>query len=332
MSKMVLDLLAAVPAPVTFVIGVVALLAGGRWLVEGAVKIALDLGISTLLIGLTVVAFGTSAPELFFNVTAAVSGQGELSFGNVVGSNIANITLVLGLSSLLAPLVVMSRVIKKELPQLIAVTAGMLFLAWLPGRDAATFGRVDGLIMLACFATFAWLWIRLGRRDRKDPLAAEAETDVGSGPSSTTLAIVFLILGLAMLLGGAKCTEVGAVGIAEMLEIPSSVVGLTIVALATSLPEVVTSVIAARRGHGDLAVGNVVGSNLFNILLVLGATSVVADVPVPQPWGWWDLGVMLGVTLLLLPMAMTNQRRITRPEGIVLVACYAGYMIFTVVR
>ena len=342
----VLQLIETLPAGLTFVIGVVLLLLGGTWLVDGAVGIARRLRLSPLLIGLTIVAFGTSAPELFFNIAAALSGHPELSFGNVVGSNIANIALVLGLAALARPLLVSSRVVRKDLPMLIIVSAGMLLLAWLgpaitdDGIIEDGWTRTDGLIMLAVFMLATWVWYRMGRRDRADPLTAEAEAEARSEKRLAPAAAVSLfILGLVALVAGGKLAELGAVGVARWLGLSQTLIGLTVVAVATSLPEVVTSLIACRRGHTDLAVGNVVGSNLFNILLVLGLTATVASVPVPaEPTllgierGWGDLFVMLALALLLLPIAATSQRRIRRWEGALLLIVYATYIAFSVVR
>lgn len=346
MFSEVLQYIHELPAVLTFVIGVVLLLLGGSWLVDGAVGIARRLRLSPLLIGLTIVAFGTSAPELFFNVAAALGKHPELSFGNVVGSNIANIALVLGLAALMRPLVVSSRVVKKELPLLIAVSAGMLLLAWLgpaitpDGIAEDGWTRTDGLIMLAAFMLVTWVWYRMGRRDRADPLIAEAEADAsGEKRLALGVAAALFLIGLIALIAGGKLAELGAAGVARQLGLSQTLIGLTVVALATSLPEVVTSLIACRRGHADLAVGNVVGSNLFNILLVLGLTAVVAPVPIPaEPTllgverGWGDLLVMLALTMLLLPIAATSQRRIRRWEGAFLLLFYATYIGLSVAR
>jgi cation:H+ antiporter len=327
---------------------VVLLLVGGHWLVDGAIRIARRLGVSTLLIGLTIVACGTSAPELAFNVIAASNGNAELSFGNVVGSNIANLALVLGLAALVRPLAVHSRMIVKELPLLIVASVAMLPLAYWPwsrmssAADGSTqhgFTTIDGLLMLGGFVFLLWLWARMARKDRSDPLLQDVEAETKQPPSSLPLAILIFLAGLGALVVGGKVTEVGAVGIAERLGLSQGLIGLTIVAVATSLPEVVTSMIACRRGHVDLAIGNVVGSNLFNILLVLGLTAVIADVPVPQEQGllgiargWTDLLFMAGLTILLWPLAMTHHRRIVAWEGALLVLLYAGYMSYSVVR
>jgi len=348
MFSEVLEYLGNLPALLTFIAGVVLLLLGGNWLVDGSVTIARRARLSPLLIGLTIVAFGTSAPELFFNVAAALSGHAELSFGNVVGSNIANIALVLGLAALAGPLAVSSRVVRKELPLLIGASAGMLILAWSgPAIGAGEnslqgWTDIDGAIMLGAFAVVTWLWYRMGKRDRADPLTSEAEAEAEArkeGRLPLLGGIAFFLLGLASLVAGGKLAELGAAGVAQWLGLSQTLIGLTVVAVATSLPEVVTCLIASRKGYADLAVGNVVGSNLFNILLVLGATAVIAPVPVPvEPTllgldrGWCDLLVMLALTLLLLPIASTGQRRIRRWEGVFLLLCYVAYISFSVLR
>ncbi len=347
MLQTTLDFIQTIPSPLTFLLGMFVLLLGGHSLVNGAVAVAARMGLSTLLIGLTIVAFGTSAPELFFNVAAAINGNGDLSFGNVVGSNIANIALVLGLAAIISPLVVHSRVITKEVPLLIVVSIGMLGAAWWNSTSVqqagarSAFTRIDGLLMLLAFMFFTLLWYRMGKRDRADPLATEAEAVEArhEATSSLPIAIGLFILGLIGLIVGGKLAEIGAVGVAESLKLSKALIGLTIVAIATSLPEVTTSIIACRKGHSDLAVGNVVGSNLFNILLVLGLTAVCAPVPVPADpplagldRGWWDLFVMLGLTVMMLPIAYSNKRRITKPQGAFLLICYIAYLAFSVAR
>ncbi|UCD75765.1 MAG: calcium/sodium antiporter, partial [Phycisphaerales bacterium] len=290
MPQQVAQLITAIP-PLTLIIGIALLLLGGQWLVEGSVRIARRMGVSTLLIGLTVVAFGTSSPELAFNITAAINGNGELSFGNVVGSNIANIALVLGVAALIGPLVVHGRVVKKELPLLILVSVAMLFLGLLtftriPAAGGGLHGYtlLDGVILLGLFGLFTWLWYDMGKQDRSDPLTREAAEELASEAAGSLFAAILLfVIGLAGLVAGGKLAEVGATGVAQWLGLSNALIGLTIVAVATSLPELVTSVIACRKGHNDLAVGNIVGSNLFNILLVLGATCLFGDVPVPAP-------------------------------------------------
>jgi cation:H+ antiporter len=324
-----------VGAAACLVAGLVVLLAGGHWLVNGAVTIARRLGVSTLLVGLTIVAMGTSAPELAFNLIAAHGDNTDLSFGNVVGSNIANIGLILGVASLFRPLNVHGRVIKLELPLLLVASGAMFFFAYglnarpLPGGQAG-FDRIDGLIMLGFFAAFMAEWIYLGRRDPADPLMEELR-EQAKAEGTLPAAVLLVLLGLVCLAGGGKLSEMGAVKIASMLGLSQALIGLTIVAFATSLPELITAVIAIRKGHDDLAVGNVVGSNVFNLLLVLALTAVVAPVAVPVKTGWQDLTVMVGITCVLALMSYSH-RTVTRGEGVLLLVMYLGYMSWGVFR
>ena len=312
------------------------LLLGGHWLVQGAVTIARRLGISTMVIGLTIVAFGTSAPELALNVMAAASGDTGLAFGNVVGSNIANIGLVIGLGALVAPLTVSSRIVRTELPWLIIITLLYILLTWLPpGVDgAAGTDRIDGILLLVGAVLISLQWYRLGRRQQGDQLSTESmqDADDAGEPSGSSLGIAWLALigGILLLIGGGKLAEEGAVAIAMHLGVDEVVVGLTIVAIATTLPEIMTCVIASKRGHADLAIGTVIGSNLFNLVLVMGVTSLVNPVPMPND-GWLALGIMTFFTLLLWPMARSS-RSVGRLEGVALLLCYAAAITWTVIR
>ncbi len=315
--------------------GIVMLVLGGNWLVEGSVIIARRLGVSPLIIGLTIVAFGTSAPELALNITAALLDHGELSFGNVVGSNIANIGLVLGFGAMMAPLLVSSQIINRELPWLIGVTVFMTVIPFVSGfffESPEGYGIVPGVVLILIFFAFTLMWYRQGQRDRRDPLLREASAELGEERKrGIPMALMFFLLGLGLLVCGGWGAEKGAVSIAEWLGWSDALIGLTIVAIATSLPEAATTFAACRKGHTDLAVGNIVGSNLFNILLVLGATTIVAPVPLPTPWGVWDLLIMLGFTVILLPITRSD-RKISRREGLLLLLCYVGYLAFTVLR
>jgi cation:H+ antiporter len=315
--------------------GILLLVAGGHGLVAGAVTIARRLGVSTLVVGLTIVAMGTSAPELAFNVIAALSGHEGLSFGNIVGSNIANIGLVLGITAIVTPLVVHGRVVSKELPWLVVVSIVALLVTYLPGVASVAgggFSRISGFVMLLWFGVFMVTWYRMGRSDRTDPLVkglgeeAEAEA-LGSMKG----AIVRVLTGLFALGFGGKFAEEGAVGLAQAMGLSEALIGLTIVAIATSLPEAVTALVAVRKGHHDLAIGNIVGSNLFNLLLVLGVTAVIKPVPRPEH-GVWDLAAMTVITILLWVMALTHKLKVTRPEGVVLLGLYLGYMTWSVLR
>lgn len=330
------------PALLAIVVGVPLMLFGADWLVNGAVTIARRLGVSVLLIGLTIVAAGTSAPELAVNIIAALSGNGELSFGNVIGSNIANIGLVLAVGAILAPMAVNSRVITSEIPWLVVVSIATFALGFIPWTKTSVEGsggamlhgysRLDGLLMLLGFVTVSWLWYRSSRLEAVDPLTREVEEVAEAGKDRSTLvaALMFLV-GLVALMIGGKLTESGAVRIAFVLGLSEAIIGMTIVAVATSLPELLTVIVACRKGHTDLAVGNVVGSNLFNILLVLGTTAMIADVPMPPGIGYQDLSAMLFMTILLWLFAAT-QRRVTRGEGLSLLILYVLYVGWGVAR
>lgn len=310
-------------APLSFLVGVGLLLGCGHWLVEGAVSIARRLGMSTLLIGLTIVACGTSAPELFFNVAAALSGSGDLSFGNVVGSNIANLGLVLGVAAFVAPLAVHRSVLRRDLPMLIVASVMLCGLAWLPASRpesaAHGFSRLDGVVFLVGFVLVLGTWAASAMRPGAE-VPVDLEEVESTSERSLVAASALFVAGLAGLVAGGKAAEIGAVGIAEWAGLSPALIGLTIVAVATSLPEVATLVIAVRKGHTDLAVGNVVGSNLFNILFVLGATSLAGDVVLPRH-GAWDLAVMMALTIGLWPLAASNGRQVMRWQcGLLLVA------------
>jgi cation:H+ antiporter len=310
------------------VVGFVLLVYGGNALVLGSASIARRLGISPLVVGLTIVAAGTSAPELFLNLAAALSGETDICFGNIVGSNIANIGLVLAVGGLIAPLVVSRRVVMSEIPWMIGVScafAGFLLLHE-PGEAAGIkgIGRPGGILFLSVFVILIFVWIRLARSAGETVVP----DDIPAAP--LPLAILALIAGLLLLPVGGEFARAGAVGLATYFQWPTVVIGLTIVALATSLPELFTTIACCRRGESDMAIGNVVGSNLFNLVLVMGLTATVKPVPLP-PGGWIDIGVMLGLSVVLLPLAFVRLR-INRVESILLLTVYGGYIGFQVWR
>jgi cation:H+ antiporter len=337
------ELIDRVPAIVLIGVGVPMMLFGANWLVSGSVAIARRLGVSVLLIGLTIVAAGTSAPELAVNVIAALQGNPGISFGNVVGSNIANIGLIVAIGALIHPIIVHDRVVRQELPLLLAVSGGMVLVAlapWLgpevpesPGPRVFGYGTWGGALLLLGFLGMSVWWYRLSRNTDDVPVVHEAEELVKQARAGTVFgAAALLVAGLAVLIIGGKFTEAGAVKTAHHFGLSEAVIGMTIVAIATSLPELVTTIVACRRGHTDLAVGNVVGSNMFNILLVLGLTASIADVPVPGFGGWQDLGAMMVLTALLWWFAGTHRRHVTRGEGGILLGLYVAYMTWGVLR
>ena len=316
-------------------VGVVALLLGGHLLVDGGIALARRMGISTLLIGMTVIAFGTSAPELAVNMIAALDEHTALSFGNVIGSNIANIGLVLGLGAMVSSLPVSGRVLRIELYLLLGVSLIASLMAWY-----GWLALVGGLFLLLGLGTVVGVtWFRLARQDRRDPFVAEALEAMDAPARPAAAGVLLVLAGTLLLAAGGKLTEVGAVGVATLAGVGEVVIGVTIVAIATSLPEVVATIIAATKGHGDLAVGNVVGSNFFNLLVVLGVTAVIHPVDVPAvPTLALYLGAMLVLTLALLwPIgrlfprpAAAGEGVIRRWEGGALLACYAVFILLVV--
>lgn len=318
-------------------IGVPLLLYGGEVLVRGSVTLASRLGVSPLVIGLTVVAFGTSSPELAFNVVAASSGNDELSFGNIIGSNIANIGLVLAVAAMIRPMKVHGTVVRREMPVMLAVTvlaAMLLALPWGGGVfvKGAGLSRPDAVVLLVVFAAFLVMNLWSARHQRRAPTPGEDYEEVSDADVERPMwrAVVFVLLGLALLVGGGRLSELGAVGVATALGLSKTVIGLTVVAVATSLPELVTSVVAARRGQSDIAVGNVVGSNVFNLTLVLGTTAAVRPMELPA-FGVVSLLVMLLLSALVWPMSRTDGRVLTRVEAGALLLVYAVYLTVEVV-
>jgi len=316
------------------VLGLTLLLGGGNFLVTGASAMARNLGVSPLVIGLTVVAFGTSAPELSINLLGALQGSGGISFGNIIGSNIANIGLVLGLTALIRPLTIESLIISREIPMMILISIITLIV----GSDVFLrtgpdiFDRSDGLVLLMLFCVFMYYTIGDVLKKRRDSLKEEAEEfSGGRGLRNSVLNLVMFTGGLAGLLFGGKLSVDAAVGIAEALEIPQVIIGLTVVAIGTSLPELVTSLVATFQGKTDIAVGNVVGSNIFNLLLVNGVCSSIAPIAVPINGGFYDLFMMIILAVCLLPMSITHNKKIVRWEGAVLLAMYLGYNIWRIV-
>jgi cation:H+ antiporter len=309
--------------------GVLILLLGGFLVVEGASSLAHRLGVSDLVVGLTVVAFGTSAPELAVNVSALASGQAGVAWGNVVGSNIANIGLILGLAALIRPLDIQSELLTRELPMMLLATAAVVVLALEPTLTGRTgrLDRGDGLILLLLFTVFLYGAVRAVYRKRDAD--ALLSSSAAAAPAVTRVAplrsIAMLLGGLAALAGGGFLAVEGATLLAARAGVPPAVMGATVVAVGTSLPELVTSLVAAVRGAADLAVGNVVGSNIFNLLFILGFTATASPIEVPAT-GYRDLAALAVLSLLVLPFALTNDRTVVRREGFILLAMWLGYV------
>ncbi len=318
-----------------FVLGLIALVAGAELLVRGASRLALSFGISPLVVGLTVVAFGTSAPEMAVSVQSAWSGQVDIALGNVVGSNIFNVLVILGLSALITPLVVHQQVIRQEVPVMIGVS----LLLWALALDGGI-GRGEGLLLAGLVVAYTILLIRQSRRETA---AVQAEVEAEYAESFDRprpgwrdhwgAQVLLILVGLALLLLGSRWLVEAAVEFARHLGVSELVIGLTIVAAGTSLPEVATSVMAAIRGERDIAVGNVVGSNIFNILSVLGFSAIVApaELAVAPALLAVDLPVMVAVAVACLPVFFTGAR-VARWEGLLFLLLYAAYSGYLVLR
>jgi cation:H+ antiporter len=302
-----------------FVAGLVTLVAGGELLVRGAARVAAATGISPLVIGLTVVAFGTSSPELAVSVQAGMSGQVDIAVGNVVGSNIFNVLFILGLSAALVPLVVSQQLVRLDVPIMIGVSFLLLGLS-LDGNIS----RVEAWSLASLLVAYVAIQVIISRRS---PTAVDESIDTGR----TWVNILLIIAGLALLLLGSRWLVQSAVEIAELFGVTPLVIGLTIVAAGTSMPELATSVIAGLRGQRDIAVGNIIGSNIFNILAVLGISGIVspAEIPVSTAAITMDIPVMVAVAVLCLPIFITGYS-ISRWEGILFLgyyALYTGYLV-----
>jgi cation:H+ antiporter len=299
-------------------LGAVCLYYGAEWLVGGAAGLARRLGIAPLAIGLTVVSYGTSAPELAVSLSAATRGQSAIALGNVLGSNIANIGFILGLSALLQPPRVDRMLFRREVPLLLLATF-LVGPALLDGRIS----RWEGALFCLGALGFTWATLRWAKQ-RSDTAAPDEEASQGE---QRGLGVLWglLLLGIVVLLAGGQSFVTGAVGIASALGVSERIVGLTVVAFGTSLPELAASVMAAYRGHSDLAVGNVVGSNLFNILLILGLTSVIAPITGSLTDVRTDLMWMTALTVAMA-ICMYKERRITRWEGGAFLAAYLAFI------
>ena len=312
------------------VAGLVLLVLGAEGLVRGASRLAVRFGVSPLVVGLTVVAFGTSAPELAVSVGSAFDGQADIALGNVVGSNVFNVLLILGLAAVITPLVVDQQLVRWDVPLMVGVS----LIAVLLGLDGS-YGRLDGALLFGGIVAYTVFAIRKSRKESAAVAAEyEAALDVEKARRSNPwLDALWVAAGLALLVWGATWLVNGAVSIAQALGVSEVVVGLTIVAGGTSLPELATSVVAAVRGERDIAVGNVVGSNIFNLMCVLGATSALAPagVPVAPEVLAFDLPVMVAVAIACWPI-FASGHRIDRGEGLLFLCGYGAFTVYQVLR
>lgn len=307
------------------IFGLILLVAGAEWLVKGASRFASAFGISSLVIGLTVVAYGTSTPELAVSLMSAFNGQTDLALGNVVGSNIFNVLFILGLSALVVPLVVHRQLIKLDVPVMMGVSALVLVMG-LDGR----IDRLDGLVLTAGAVCYTWVLIRQSRKESASD-SHQIESPDEKKPAHWVINLGWIVLGCGALVLGSKWLVDGAMEIARYFGMSELVIGLTIVAAGTSLPELATSLVAALRGERDIAVGNVVGSCIFNLLSVLGLSASIAPhgINVPASALAFDLPVMVAISLVCFPVFFTNYR-ISRLNGAVFLALYVAYVVYLI--
>lgn len=315
---------------VYLVTGLVLLVAGAEVLVRGAAKLAAQFGISPLIIGLTVVAFGTSAPETAVSVQAALNGSGDIAIGNVVGSNIANVLLILGMTALIAPLIVSRQLIRLDVPIMIGASLATYGLA----LDGAL-SRLDGILLFAAVVAYTLFLIISSRRENaattNDEFAKEFGLNEPAKPYASLINAALVIGGLVLLVVGSNFLVEGAVALARALGLSELVIGLTVIAIGTSLPELATSILAAIRGERDIAVGNIVGSNIFNLLCVLGLSSLVSPqaIAVSPTALAFDFPVMIAVAVACLPIFFAGYC-INRWEGVLFLSYYVAYTLYLI--
>jgi cation:H+ antiporter len=316
-------------------IGFLLLYYGAEWLVKGSASLAKSLGVTPIVIGLTVVAFGTSAPELVVSVVSSIQNKSMIAVGNVVGSNICNISLILGLSAVFQPITSNSSVIRRDIPIMLFVSLYLLVLTL-----DSTIGRIEGATLFAGIILYTFFNYYMSSKEAKQcpgsdasSLSAEVE-DIGYVPTRYKQ-LIFIIVGIAGVVAGAQLVVDSAVKIMQVLGVSEKFIGLTIVAFGTSLPELATSVIAALRKQMDISIGNLVGSNVFNILSVIGIASLVR--PIPIPGGFIESGLVIDYIVMMftsfLPLVMMRKTStITRKDGGILLTCYVGYLVYLILK
>ncbi len=305
--------------------GLGILTVGAHFLVKGGSGLALRFGLTPLVIGLTVMAYGTSSPEMVVSAQAAWQGNPAIAIGNVVGSNLCNLALILGLCALICPLTATATVIRREVPIMIGATVVAL-LVLIDGRVQ----RWEGVILLLALLLYTWTTVRQARRETGTRADKDYATEIGTAPPKLGFSLLSTLGGLALLVLGSNLFVRGAVTIAQTFGISDIVIGLTVVAVGTSLPELATSVVAAIKRESDVAIGNIVGSNIFNLLGILGAVAVLSNTDTGG-LAWSDLAILLLITVGILPLVRTGGR-INRWEGAALLLVFIGYTTWTVMR
>lgn len=316
-------------------LGLLLLISGGGLLVRGASEVAAKFGISPMIVGLTIVGFGTSAPELVVNIMGALRGETALAFGNVVGSNISNLGLVLGIAAIIAPISLQGDLVRREVPYLLLATTMITVMAldgYLEGLPAVI-GRTDSVIMLLMFCIFLYITaMDFLRSKQSDQLFLDMEDNPAFRSASTGRASWFLILGgCALLFTGGEFTVRGGTALATQFGVSPTIIGLFVVAVGTSMPELVTSVIAAMRRESDLALGNVIGSNIFNSLLVLPVSGLIIQIPIPDG-GVGDLAVSWIFAAALIPIFFIRKATLGRVAGVTFIFAYCAYAAYRILE
>lgn len=316
-------------AATSFVLGLLLLIGGGELVVRGAVQIAEKLGMSKLLVGLTIVAFGTSAPELAICLDAVALGKPQIALGNIIGSNIANVLLILGLTATLYPIVVHRQIVRREVPIMIAVSVLFLLLCY-----DGFLGLADGIVLLTAMAVFLFWQIRSEIKcgNTVDPVGEQPPKEAVSRGCPNWISVAAVLAGIICLWFGAGWLVLGASDLASSFGVSKLVVGLTAVAVGSSAPEIVTALLAAKRGFPEMAVGSVIGSNIFNLLLVGGATIMFSpEIEIPKEAFQFDIPVMLVSSIACLPIFATGHR-IDRWEGVVFLGCFCAFTVLLFVK
>lgn len=311
---------------ILLIVGFILLIKGADWLIDGASSTASHFKVSKLLIGLTIVAFGTGAPELAVSVSSLLNGTTDMLLGNVIGSNILNILLLIGIAAVIRPIRIKKDTVAKELPLLLLISTVIIVLfldTLLVSADQNTISRADGIICLLCFSVFIFYIISMARKNRA------AKTEVEKPKFRLGISLFLILIGLAGVVGGSELVVSSASTIAASIGVSDRMIALTIVAFGTSLPELITTIKAAKRGENELLVGNIIGSNIFNICIVLGLPVALFGTITPSSFEVIDLIMLVGATVILL-LVSRSDRKITRLEGILMLAIftiYYGYII-----
>lgn len=308
---------------VLLIVGFVMLVKGADWFVEGASEAADRLGIPQLVIGLTIVAIGTSAPEAAISISAAVKHSADIAVGNVLGSNILNVLLILGITALITPLAVKKSTVKYEIPFVIAISVLMALLGLIDGRV----GRIDGIVLWGCFILYMAYLLKIARKDTQTvPQEEELEKPLPKAHFSVLKIVILIIIGVLLIIFGSNITVDAATELARIIGINERIIGLTVIAFGTSLPELVTCVVAGLKKKADIAIGNIVGSNIFNILFVLGTSALITNIPYQR--GFLVDSIVSVAAVLLLWLLVFRKNILRRVGGLIMLVGYAAFFVY----